>query len=263
MGQFDSRTEAAQSQIDAEERESGLISRIPSSFLDLASLFLEFISNKEIAFASKTAISYLKLLAGHRSEQNVQYLLETVAQDLKELMKEVQGQNEKVEEIERVIKGERFSELLTEAALQATRTSSRKRIERLAHVVVSGSMVFHDKPLDAVADFERHCVELTDADVRLLDFLAKQQPDRQRNFESEWAQEIRMNWLNMPHTSGGGYVGISAIDARSSFARLQSRGLISQLSWGNITAGAGSDPYAVLEDGRAFLKFLRESSREV
>ena len=263
MGQFDSRTDAAQTQLDSDERELGLLRRVPSGFLDIAALLLELVNGGETGSVLKGALAGLKLLAGQRAEENVRYLLDAVAADLRDLIDEFREQKEKIASIEDAVKGPRFSELLTEAAMQATRTASRRRIERLAHVVVSGAVTYPSVGMDVAFDFERHCVELTDADVLLLGFLADRQPPAGRGgyFDSgAWAEQIRLGWLNLPRTSGGGYMGVSEIDARSSFVRLQSRGLVCQLSWGHISAGNGSDPYAVLDEGRTFLKFLKESS---
>jgi hypothetical protein len=272
MGQFDSRLEAAQTQVAADDREAGLAKRIPQWGFDIVEFLLEFCDDKGVVLPLKGAVTWLKHRAGSRSEENVEYLIKSVASDLRDLIVDVRGlnvevkdQQQKLEEIQRSVEGERFSELLTEAAMQATRTSSRKRIERLASIVVSSAVRFPSESIDMAADFERHCVELADDDIRLLSFVAAHQQEVSRNGyyfdQGQWAQQIRMGWLNLPQTEGGGYIGIPTIKARSSFARLQSRGLVAQLSWGNINAGAaaGADPYAVLEEGRMFLKFLSAS----
>jgi hypothetical protein len=73
--------------------------------------------------------------------------------------------------------------------------------------------------------------------------------------EDEWIENVRTSWQEMLRVRG--YGELSARGARSSLARLQSRGLIIQVAGSPTKNSPGTEPYAILDEGSLFLIYLK------
>lgn len=261
MSQFDSRAEAARSRLEAEERSR----QLPAAIADPVKKLIEFLlthvrmGNPQLDGAKDVAIESLGQIVRAHSVESVRYLLDCVCDDVNEIFGDVESLDSRLADVEQQLRSERFSHLLSQAAFQATRASSKQRIKRLSQVVVSGTSAYPNDPMDQVLEFERHAVELGDNDIAMLVLINKHQPVPARGVfrEDQWIDEVRQNWEKMLKSDG--YGAASARDARSSFARLQARGLITQISAVSTVNSKGAEPYALLDEGRLLLRYLRNA----
>jgi hypothetical protein len=262
MNQFNSRADAAKSRLDAEERSSGVLTQVSTykfEILELISGLIEHASERPESklYLLGSAMGLFRAFALKRSEGRIEYLLEQVSEDLSDTIANVDSQEERLKLIESKLDQSRFEELLAEAAIQATRASGKGKIERLARVAVSGATHRKTDPIDRALEFERHAVELDDMDVSMLSRMESYQaPFRTKGIfrEDLWLDNVRKSWQEM--TRSKGYGEASARGARSSFARLQARGLIIQIPSVNTINSPGTEPYAVLDEGALFLVYL-------
>lgn len=273
MGQFDSRTEASQARLDADEIASGGLMKVPGVVLDGGSTILDFLSSALSAVspavpsiqstqltvaALKNAISALRSLAGQRFELRVQYMLNSVAEDLKDVMEANDEHATRLKDLETKLAEPRSAEILTEAAVQAARATSERKLKHLSRVAVTGVVMRDKDPIEQVLEFERHVVELNESDISLLRIIEEfQAPYRKGSVfrEDEWIENVRTGWQEMLRLRG--YGELSARGARSSLARLQSRGLIIQVAGSPTKNSPGTEPYAILDEGSLFLVYLK------
>jgi hypothetical protein len=262
MNQFSSRTDAAKSRLDAEDRSSGLLAQVSTFKFELSELLAGLIEHASGTPDSKlfllgSAMGLFRAFALKRGEERIEYLLEQVADDLLDTIAHVDSQEERLKQIESNLDASRFEELLGEAAIQATRAPGKGRIERLAKVAVSGATHRKSDPIERALEFERHAVELDDVDVSLLCLMESYQaPLRNKGIfrEDQWLDDVRRSWQEMIRDKG--YQEVSARGARSSFARLQARGLAIQIPSVITINSPGTEPYAVLDEGTLFLDYL-------
>jgi hypothetical protein len=266
MNQFNSRTDAAKSRLDAEERSSGILARVSTfkfEILELVSGLIEHARDQPDSklFLLGSAMGLFRAFALKRGEDRIEYMLEQVSEDLSDAIAKVDNHEERLRVIESTLDPPRFMELLAEAAIQATRTSGKGKIKRLARVAVSGATHRKADPIEQALEFERHAVELDDMDVSMLSLMESFQISlRTKGIfrEDQWLDGVRSSWQEM--TRSKGYGEASARGARSSFARLQARGLIIQIPSISTVNSSGTEPYAVLDEGALFLAYLiRES----
>jgi len=257
VNQFASRTEAAESRLEAEEASSTSLVRLPGGFLDFGRIVAGLLENfKGSPPVFSGILEALRGLASGRFESRVEYLLSCVSDDIKDVQAESDDQEERLRSVEAKLKTSRFEDLLTEAAVQAARATSKHKIERLAHVAVAGTISHADDPIEKALEYERHAVELDDSDIVILQLLDSSQTPlrRQGNYpEADWIHDVRTSWQKMRQS---GYGGLSDRDARSSLARLQARGMAAQIPPEKTINSPGTEPYALLEEGTTFLAYL-------
>jgi hypothetical protein len=269
VNQFNSRTEAAKSRLDAENRSSGPLARLSTFNFEMMEFMSGLLEHGMHQPGSKLflfgpAIQFFKAFAHRRGEERIEYLLNQVADDLVDAITKVDGHEGSLEDhetriklIESILDPSRFTELLGEAGIQALRASGPEKIKRLARVAVSGATHRKTDAIERALEFERHAVELDDLDVSLLRLMENYQAKlRTKGIfrEDEWLDGVRRTWQEM--TRENGYGEASAREARSSFARLQSRGLVIQIPSVATVNSPGTEPYAVLDEGASFLTYL-------
>jgi hypothetical protein len=112
-------------------------------------------------------------------------------------------------------------------------------------------------------DMMRAAVELKEADVALLGKIC----DSQRSMLQQQRGRDPTYWFGELQTVWDEFVRSGVLNApnhlvyRSSFSRLESRGLIQKFRESS-TAGVGLEPYALLEEGLKFCERLQEISAE-
>lgn len=259
MNQFTSRTEAAKTILEAEDRSDNSLAKIPATFFDVGELVSSLIEGAtKVSPILSSCLKALKIRASQRYESRFEYLLENVSDDIRELITQADNHEERLQSVETKLKTPRFEEILVEAAIQTARATTQSKIQRLAHVAVSGAVDHADDPLERVLEFERHAVELEDTDVLLLSLMEEYQaPFRNKGSyrDDQWLDDVRSSWQGMIRTRGYGPAA-SAQDGRSSLARLQARGMIVQVMWVSTINSPGTEPYALLDEGSRFLGYL-------
>ncbi len=166
------------------------------------------------------------------------------------------------EKFQRRAESKEFLQLLASGVLQTQRTTQENRLRRMAWIIANG-VSEGDLDPESGDDMMRVAVELKDADITLLGkifvsqrSLLQQQRGRDTTY---WFGELQGVWDE--------FVKSGALDARnhlvyrSSFSRLESRGLIQKFREIS-TAGVGLEPYVLLEEGLKFYERLQEISDE-
>lgn len=269
MNQFNSRTEAAKSRLDAEKRSSGPLARVSAFSFEMTELISGLLEHRMHQLEPKlfhfgSAMQFFGAYARRRGEERIEYLLDQVADDLLDIIAKLDRHEGSLEDhenrmklIESILDPSRFAELLGEAGIQALRASGQEKIKRLARVAVSGATHQKADPIERALEFERHAVELDDGDVSLLRLMESYQAKLRTKGvfrEDEWLDGVRRSWQEM--TREKGYGEASARQARSSLARLQSRGLVIQIPSVVTVNSPGTEPYAILDEGASFLIYL-------
>jgi len=263
MNQFSSRTAAGKSRLEEEKRSEGFLSKMPGQVLDFGEIIAGIFGQSKDPSFSKYAVlqpvfSVLKSFATKRTEERFEYLIDNVSTDVMELLDKVDDLEDRTRLIEERLNTPRFEELLSEAAIQVVRANAKGKIERLSHVAVSGAVRHPEDPIEQVLEFERHAVELGDSDITMLvlmdEFQAPFRSEKGAFREDEWVENVRKSWQEMIRLRS--YGRSSVRDARSSFARLQARGLIAQVGSSQMVNSPGTEPYGVLNEGIRFLQYL-------
>jgi len=255
MGQFDSETDAALTQLNNDE-----LSQFPGrEFVEVIGDLLMLIGTGGL-WAVTGGVSNLILkvrkLAGASYASNLIFAVTAVRNDLRTLY---ETHNELRARIESLQTDPKFAEAISALALHAMHTSVKGRLKRLAHLIANG-VKENDLEPESLDDMMRAAVELKDVDVVFLSKIYDSQKSllKQSQLNSNptyWFGELQSCW-NM-------FVDSGALDAskhlvyRSSLSRLESHGLIQKFREIS-TAGVGLEPYALLVDGKKLYERLQE-----
>ncbi|WP_420239046.1 hypothetical protein ACOBR2_05510 [Telmatobacter bradus] len=262
MGQFDSSTDAALSQLNFEElakTPGGEFAEIIGSLLALCAV------NGPISAASLSIniLQKIRALAGASYTSNLIFVVTAIRDDLKDLYESHQELRERIENLP---KDPRFAEAVASAALRAMHTSVKDRLKRLARILVNG-VKEDDLEAESLDDMMRAAVELKKRDVEVLAHICKMQITlfepkelkRQRNERTNHIQRIWQVWWN---ENSQRYAGQDGVVFNGSCVRLHSLGLIVPLEGRSHAAQPTSSNYELLYEGKKFYERLQEIAVE-
>jgi hypothetical protein len=203
-------------------------------------------------------VAWFRKLGTTKVEENLEALGQAAEDAFNRVERVLSEQGKSIEEIQDRFKSEELMQAMASASLQALRTTEEERLKRLALVLANGVKEGDLEP-ESLDDMMRAAVELRDRDIVLLGkicisqrSLLQQQRGRDTTY---WFGELQSVWDQ--------FVRSGALDAskhlvyRSSFSRLESRGLIQKFREIS-TARVGLEPYALLEEGLKFYDRIQE-----
>ena len=203
-------------------------------------------------------VAWFRKLGTTQVEENLEALGQATEDALKRVERVLSEQGKSIEEIQNRFESEELKQAMAGASLQALRTTEEERLKRLALILANGVKEGDLEP-ESLDDMMRAAVELRDRDIVLLEMicisqrsLLQQQRGRDTTYwfgalQSAWDQFVRSGALDVP----------KHLVYRSSFSRLESRGLIQKFREIS-TAGVGLEPYALLEEGLKFYDRIQE-----
>lgn len=258
MGQFDSRTDAALSQLNFEEIEKtpgGEWAEIIGSLLSLCAVKGPFTA----VFSAANLLQKIRGLAGASYASNLIFVVMALRDDLKDLY---ESHQELRAHIENLPNEPRFAEAVASAALRAMQTSVKDRLKRLARIVANG-VAEDDLEPESLDDMMRAAVELKFQDIDVLGEIYTMQKkmfdsaelQRQRNERTNNLQRIWQDWWNQNVQK---YVGLRGVAFNGSCVRLHSLGLIAPLEGRSHAAQPTSSNYELLWEGKIFHERLQE-----
>jgi len=257
MGQYDLATEAALSQLKFDE-----LAKTPGGeFVDLVNDLLSLAGIKgpaAIVGGASSLLLKVRGLAGASYADNLIYAISAVRDDLKSLYEKHAELRERIESLDADPK---FVEAIAALALRAMHTSVRQRLKRLARIVVNGVKEGDLEP-ERLDDMTRAAVELNDADLTMLEKLYSlwkpllDRMERARQNIRTLPPSLHNEFQNVWHNFGRSLNPSEQLGYRGTFARLQSHGMIQQVTFSN--SEIGREPYVLLEDGAKFYERLQE-----
>jgi hypothetical protein len=254
MEQSDLETAAALTQLEFEE-----LSKTPGGeFAEIIGDLLMLVGTGglwAVAGGAASLASKVRKLAGASYASNLIYAITAVRNDLKTLD---DGHEDLRARIGSLGSDPKFAEAIAALALRAMQTSVKDRLKRLARIVVNGVKV-DDLELEGLDDMMGAAVELKDTDIILLGYHYKHQ--------SHILTEKDMNptkWYSDIQSAHRRLVDSGALDTRehlkyrSSYLRLESLGLMQEITSINNFDGVGNELYALLMEGKKFYERLQE-----
>jgi hypothetical protein len=176
----------------------------------------------------------------------------------------LEGQGKRLEEFEARLRSQEANSVYLGAVLHGFRTSDPKKQSRLGALAVN-CIYANDLRGESLDDMMRAAVELREADLSLLGKLyslwkplldrverAKHASSSPPNFHNEFQ--------NVWHNFGRSLNPTEQLEYRGSFARLQSHGMIQQVTYSN--SEVGREHYVLLEDGARFYERLQEIGKD-
>jgi hypothetical protein len=254
MGQFDLEIAAALTQLEFEE-----LSKTPGGeFAEIIGDLVMLVGTGGLwavaGGASNLALKVRKL-AGASYASNLIFAITAVRNDLKTLY---DGHENLRARIESLGSDPNFAEAISALALRAMHTSVKDRLKRLACIVVNG-VKEDDLELEGLDDMMRAAVELKDTDIILLGYHYKHQShiliEKGMN-QTKWYSDIQSAHRRL--------VDSRALDTqehlkyRSSYLRLESLGLMQEITSINNFDGVGNELYALLIEGKKFYERLQD-----
>jgi len=180
-------------------------------------------------------------------EENIDFLGKATATALDRIERKLEAQGVRVEEIELRYNGQEFAASIEAVVLQTQRTHQKTRLIRLASILAN-SVGADDLDPDAIDDFARAAVELTNWDIQLLRDV--------RECESTYSGDsgyLFMWWQEYWRMFGTKYPNRTPRAAAGSLGRLQSFGVIYGAEGTSLAASPVSVLYRLSEDGERFL----------
>jgi len=257
MGQFDRETDAALIQLENEA-----LSEVPGSeFAEIVGDLLLLIGTAgiwAIAGGASNLLLKVRKLAGASYASNLIYAITAVRNDLATLY----ARHEELRsQIESLGNDSKFAGAIAALALRAMQTSVKDRLKRLACIVVNGVKEGDLEP-EGLDDMMRAAVELKDADIFMLGRLYPlEKPlldrmERAKRGSPALIPNLHGEIQNIWHNFARSLNPAEQLEYRGSFARLQSYGMIQQVTFSN--SEVGREPYLLLEEGAKFYERLQE-----
>ncbi len=253
MGQFDSQSAAALARLKSESLSSSADAvattavGIGSKILDLAG-FAGFSKLTDLVLT-------LKNLAAKKDEGNLIYFGEALVDDISRLYKLNDQMRRQIDEL---LNTKEFDQAIANATLHITRTNVEARLRRIATLIANGVRM-HDLEAESLDDMMRTAVELKDEDVILLGNLYKWQnhilTEKGMN-PTKWFGDIQQAHNQL--IDSGFLNQRDHLKYRSSYLRLESLGLIQEISAINNHGGVGYELYALLLEGKKFYERVQE-----
>jgi len=259
MSQFDLVTDAALAQLNFEE-----LAKTPGGeFAEVIGDLLALVgTSSPLGLAGKASNLLLKIrkLAGASYTSNLIYAVTAIRDDLADLYAKHAELRERIESLQTDPK---FAEAISALALRAMQTSVKDRLKRMARIVVNGVSEDDLEP-ENLDDMMRAAVELTEHDIMVLKSIFEMQAHlfspQGLNQERSWRiNNIHSLWdAHWKIQAFPSYQGINGMNLNSSFARLQSTGLIASIGTASILRGPTMHDHELLPAGKKFYERLQE-----
>jgi hypothetical protein len=205
-------------------------------------------------------VDWFRELGTGKVQENLDALGQAAEDAFSRVERVLAAQGKSIEEIQKRFESEELKHTMAGASLQALRTANKNRLKRLALILANG-VKQGDFAVESTDDMMRAAIELKDTDISILGSLyqlwkplldrvgrAKHSTSSSPNFHNE----IQTVW----HAFGRSLNPAEQLEYRGSFARLQSHGMIQQVTFSNNEVGRES--YVLLEDGARFYERLQE-----
>jgi hypothetical protein len=196
--------------------------------------------------ATKPAAYFMKKVFEQR-EENTAYLLDATISRLRGLEEQVKT----LSDAHKQFIAEQLPLLLADAVSKSERMGSKERIDRLSLIVVHTVMEGPTADLEGADEMMRVTVDLTDADIAVL----------AKIYAVQGAELKRTNFLpetNLANTTWrdlqSEFPIFKSSEIHSVCAKLQSLGLVTQVSPIGTILDLTSIPYVVLRKGADYLK---------
>jgi len=202
---------------------------------------------------------WFRKLGSSKVSENLEILGQATEEALDRVEKLLKEHGLAIDEIQGRLGGDELRNAMASASLQALRTTQKERLKRLALILANG-VKDNDLSAERNDDMMRAAVELKDADISMLGELYQlwkpllDRVDRAKGATSSspnFHNEIQNVW----HNFGRSLNPAAQLEYRGSFARLQSHGMIQQVTFSNNEVGR--EPYVLLEDGARFYERLQ------
>lgn len=194
-------------------------------------------------------------------EKVVEQLESGAYAQINRIWKHLDGQDAQLREFTERLQNQEAQSAYQSAILHALRTSDPKKQALIGALTINCIYANELKP-EILDDMMRAVVELKEADVSLLGkiykslkpLLDRMERARQMNplLSFDLHNGIQTEWQNFARTLNPA----EQLVYRSSMARLQSHGMIQQVSFSNF--GLGHEPYLLLEEGVKFYQRLQK-----
>ncbi len=195
-------------------------------------------------------------LGGSTVRDNVREVAEAVESGLARLELKCVENGKGLKDLKALLESEEFTEGTATLVLHSLRTNSKKKLDRLAQVLISG-VVSNDLEPESLDDMMRAAVELSGPDVSFLGRLYDLQAATIRSLvmsDSDRLKELTANWTAKTKVSEE-RGGIEIAKHRSSIARLQAQAFI-QLRTPGFDSGA--EIVHLLQEGAKFYERLQD-----
>jgi Zn-dependent oligopeptidase len=205
-------------------------------------------------------VDWFRKLGTSKVNENLEALGQATEDALNRVENVLKEHGTALDEIKKRLGSKELRNAMASASLQALRTTQKERLNRLALILANG-VKNNDLSAERNDDMMRAAIELKDTDISMLGKLyqlwkdlldrverAKHAPSSSPNFHNE----IQNVW----HGFGRSLNPAEQLEYRGSFARLQSHGMIQQVTFSNNEIGR--EPYLLLQDGKKFYERLQE-----
>ncbi len=194
-------------------------------------------------------------------DENIAHLGNAAELAISRVERKLDGQGVRLDEIERRIASPELQEGISEAILQAQRTTQKKRLERMAWILASG-VAENDLEPESLDDMLRAALELKERDVLTLGLICSRQAKILSDAEKwpqHWYDNVRKDWQASGFDESGksDHVGL-----KSSLSRLAAFGFIIAIPPATTTNSPGREPFALLREGMRFYERIQEIGRD-
>jgi len=252
MHQFDSRSGAALTQLKIENLSKSPTDRLATKLASIGAKLLELSGMSGVSVLTDFVLD-LKGIAADKDETNLIFFGENVVSDIGDLYRIYKELKDQLDE---VVRSNRFGVVMANATLHVPRAND-PRCLKLLSLVIANSVKLNDLNPAALDEMMRAAVELREQDVDLLKKIYDSQEGiirRGGRDSTNLYSEVQSAWGEF--LKSGSLRDVKQLTYRSSFARLESHGLVQQISASQF--GIGQEPYMLLEEGAEFIKRIKE-----
>lgn len=248
MGQFDSHSEAALTRLKNENLSSSPVDRLATKLASIGAKLLELSGMSGVSVLTDFVLE-LKGIAADKDESNLIFFGENVVNDIRDLYrlnKELGGR------LDETLRSDRFGVVMANATLFVPRANDQRCL-RLLSLVIANSVKANELNPATLDELMRAAVELREQDIVLLKKIFESQEGiirRGVRDSTNLYSDVQYAWGEF--LKSGALRDVSQLKYRSSLARLESHGLIQQISARQF--GIGEEPYMLLEEGAEFVK---------
>jgi DNA-binding transcriptional MerR regulator len=205
-------------------------------------------------------VDWFRRLGNSKVNENLESLGQATEEALCRVEDTLRKHGTSIDEIKARIESQEFKDGMASASLQALRTTQKDRLNRMALILANG-MKENDLNSESFDDMMRAAAELKDTDISMLGKLYQlwkpllDRTDRSKHSTSS-SPNFHSEFQNIWHNFGRSLNPAEQFEYRGSFARLQSHGMIQQVTFSN--SELGRETYVLLEDGARFHERLQE-----
>lgn len=210
--------------------------------------------------AGLNLLDRLLQLGGSTVKENVREVAEAVEAGLTRLEQKCNENGKGLDELRTCLNSDEFTEATAILVLHSLRTKNRKRLNRLAQVLVNG-VAADDLEPESLDDLMRAAIELTEWDIVVLKKMYESQKHlltgRRNSFD--WSEQVGTVWEQWNIIFG--LNDDQHLKLRPSLSRLQSLGMIAEAQTNFVKDGSlARQAFGLLQEGKNFYERLQEIS---